>query len=64
MPVSRMFTVARLERKVKVLVAQLCPALCNPTNWSLPGSSVHGILPSPGIKPGSPVLQANSFLTM
>ena len=70
MPVSRMFTVARLERKVKVLVAQLCPALCNPTNWSLPGSSVRGSLPSPGdlpdpgIKPGSPVLQANSFLTM
>ena len=24
-------------------VAQLCPALCNPMNCSLPGSSVHGI---------------------
>ena len=23
---------------------QLCPTLCNPTDWSLPGSSVHGIL--------------------
>ena len=29
---------------VAVLVAQSCPALCNPTNCSLPGSSVHGIL--------------------
>ena len=25
------------------LVAQLCPALCNPMDWSPPGSSVHGI---------------------
>ena len=24
--------------------AQLCPTLCNPVDWSLPGSSVHGIL--------------------
>ena len=29
---------------VKVLVAQLCPTLCNPMDCSLPGSSVHGIL--------------------
>ena len=27
----------------KVLVAQLCPILCNPMSCSLPGSSVHGI---------------------
>ena len=27
-----------------VLVAQLCPTLCDPTDCSLPGSSVHGIL--------------------
>ena len=26
-----------------VLVAQLCPTLCNPMDCSLPGSSVHGI---------------------
>ena len=25
-------------------VAQLCPSLCDPTDGSLPGSSVHGIL--------------------
>ena len=30
--------------KAKVLIDQLCPTLCNPTNYSLPGSSVHGIL--------------------
>ena len=30
--------------KVKVLVAQSCPTLCDPMNCCLPGSSVHGIL--------------------
>ena len=29
---------------VCVLVAQLCPTLCNPMDCSLPSSSVHGIL--------------------
>ena len=28
----------------KVLVAQSCPALCDPMDYSPPGSSVHGIL--------------------
>ena len=61
---------------VYVLVAQLCPTLCDPIDDSSPGSSVHGILqarmpewvafsspgdlPDPGIKPKSPTLQANS----
>ena len=52
---------------------------CNPMDCSLPGSSVHGIsqgrilervaisfpadLPDPGIKPGSPALQADSLPT-
>ena len=27
-----------------MLVAQLCPTLCNPMDCNLPGSSVHGIL--------------------
>ena len=60
-----------------VLVAQLCLTLCDPTDYSLPGSSVHGILqasilewvlfPSPGnlpnpwIEHGSPTLQADSL---
>ena len=30
--------------KVKVIVVQSCPTFCNPTDWSPPGSSVHGIL--------------------
>ena len=30
--------------KVKVLVAQLCLTLCDPMDYSPPGSSVHGIL--------------------
>ena len=60
-----------------VLVAQLCPTLCNPMDCTLPGSSVHGILqerywsglsfpspvdlPDPRIKPRSPALQASSL---
>ena len=31
-------------KKVKVLVAQLCLTLCDPMDYSPPGSSVHGIL--------------------
>ena len=30
--------------KMKALVAQWCPTLCNPLDGSPPGSSVHGIL--------------------
>ena len=53
-----------------MFVAQLCPTLCNPTDCSPPGSSVHGILlcpwvvisystdlPKTGIEPLSPALQ-------
>ena len=29
------------------LVTQLCPTLCDPVYWSLPGSSAHGILQAP-----------------
>ena len=66
-----------LSVKVKVLVPQLCPTLCDPVDSSLSGSSVFGILqvtiqvglpfPSPGdlpdtgIKPGSPALQMDSL---
>ena len=63
---------------VCVLVTQLCPALCNPMDCNLPGSSVHGILqarilewvamPSsrgsswPRNQTRSPTLQADSLL--
>ena len=62
-----------------VLVAQSCLNLCNPSGCSPPGSFVHGIhqarilewvaipfswdLPNPGLKPGSPTLQADSLLS-
>ena len=61
------------------LVAKSCPTPCDPTDCSLPGSSVHGIfqarilnglpfpspgnLPNPGIEPVSPALQADSLPT-
>ena len=60
-----------------MLVAQSYLTLCNPIDCSPPGSSVYGILRArilewvaipfsmdlsdPGIKPGSPALQADFF---
>ena len=69
----------RASEKGKLSVAQLCPTLCDlwtvafqaPLSmdfsrqeyWSgLPFSS-PGDLPHPGIKPGSPALQADSLLS-
>ena len=34
----------KLLAPVKMLLAQLCPTLCDPVDCSLPGSSVRGIL--------------------
>ena len=34
----------RVEEGEKKLVVQSCPTLCNPTDCSLPASSVYGIL--------------------
>ena len=64
-------------RRKKVLVVQSCLILCDPMDCSPPGSSVPGILqarilipysfppvgdlPTPGIKPRSPALQADSL---
>ena len=60
-------------------VAQLCLTLCDPMNYSLRDSSIHGIckqenwsglpfpspgdLPNPGIEPVSPALKADAFIT-
>ena len=60
---------------MKVLVAQSCPTLCDHVDCSPPGSSACGILqarmlewvaisfpgdlPNPGIRLGSPALQAD-----
>ena len=65
------------QLKVKVLVTQLCPTLCNPTDCSPPGFSANGIfqarilqwiaisfpgdLPDPGIKPAPPALAGRFF---
>ena len=64
---------------VCVLSLSVMPALCNPMDCSLPGSSVHGIsrqeywselpcpppgdLPNPGIEPRSHALLADSLLS-
>ena len=65
------------HRKKESEVAQSCPTLCDPEDYSLPGSSVHGILqarilewvtiPSPGDLPDprierrSPTLEADAL---
>ena len=58
LPVRRNQVWFSKNEKVKVLVFQSCPTLCNPMDYSPPGSSVHGILqaywsqlsfPSPGV---------------
>ena len=66
-----------LGKEVKVLVTQSGPTLCNPMDYSLPGSSVLGDsqarilewvampsskdIPNSGIKPRSPALQVDSL---
>ena len=68
-----------LHCAVLCLVAQSCPTLWDPMDYSLPGSSVHGdspgkntgvgchsllyTLPNPGIEPRSPALQVDSLPT-
>ena len=37
-------TTDNMSMSVSVLIAQLCPTLCNPMDCSPPGSPVHGIL--------------------
>ena len=68
-----------MNESVKMLVAQLCPTLCDPIDYSLPGSSVHGILrqeywsgfplpppgdlPNTGMEPVSPEMAGRFFTT-
>ena len=49
--------------KVKVLVAQLCPTLCNPMDCNPPGSSVHGILQVNNTEVGNHSLFQGIFVT-
>ena len=49
-PIISAFSKKNLRRhtetsvSISVLVAQLCPTLCNPMDYSPPGFSVHGVL--------------------
>ena len=72
-------TTHRVPCAVLCLVSQSCPILCNPIDYSPPGSSVHGILQArtlewaamlssrgsshPGTEPRSPALRADSLLS-
>ena len=74
---SRVCRFSSLANRSELLVAQLHMTLCDPMDWSLPGSSVHGILqartlewvafPSPGDLPDPAIelqpsaLQADSL---
>ena len=65
------------QQRIRVWSLQLCLTLCDPMDYSLPSSSVHGILqarilgelpfpspgdlPNPGIKLRSPTLQADAL---
>ena len=62
------------DLQVKVKVAQLCPALCDPMDYTvhriLPASILEWVVfpfsrvsPNPGIKLGSPALQADTLPT-
>ena len=51
------------EVSVKVLVAQLCPILCDPVDRSPPGSSVRGILPGKNTGVGCHALLKGTFPT-
>ena len=73
------FLLQCMKGKSESEVAQSCLTLSDPTDCSLPGSSIHGIfqarvlewlpfpspgdLPDPRIEPRSPALQADSLLT-
>ena len=76
----RMDVVAGMDaQKVSALLLQLRLTLCDPTDYSPPGSSVHGIsqarilewvaisssrdLPDPGIEPRSLALAGRLFTT-
>ena len=45
------------------LVTQLCPTLCNPIDWSLPGSSIHGDSPGKNTGVGCHALLQGIFPT-
>ena len=76
---SRVIFQIAVTLKVKVLVGQSCPTLCDPMDCNPTGSSIQGILqatilkqvatpspgnlPDPGIRPRSPALRMDSLLS-
>ena len=48
---------------VLCLVAQSCPTLCDPTDWSPPSSSVHGDSPGKNTRVGCHAFLQGIFLT-
>ena len=48
---------------VLCLVAQLCPTLCDPTDCSSPGSSVHGVSPGKNTEVGGQAVLQGIFPT-
>ena len=44
--------------------AQLCPTLCDPMNWGVPGSSVHGDSPGKNTGMGCYALLQGIFPTL
>ena len=44
--------------------APLCPTLCDPMNWGVPGSSVHGDLPGKNTGVGCYALLQGIFPTL
>jgi len=51
------------EVKCEVLVTQLCPTLCIPMDWGLPGSSVLGNSPGKNTEVGCHALLQGIFPT-
>ena len=55
-----------VQKCVYTKLLQSCLTFCDPMDCGLSGSSVHGILPHPGIEPAAPLssaLQADSLPT-
>ena len=66
---TEVFLLLQCDRKARNLVsvsgkvAQSCPNLCNPVDYSPPGSSVHGILQGKNTGVGCHSLLQGIFLT-
>ena len=71
-PLSRILKMLVMDKRNQVKVAQPCPTLCHPMDYTVPGILQARILewvnfpfsrylPNPETEPRSPTLQADSF---